>query len=185
MKKLIISFFLLIGNNSFLVESQVISANNRLKAIEKETRNDIHDGNPKFGISSQNIAYETTDYTIDRDSTLQTILEKLEDIDWILSHPVTERYKLYKTENLYIMLQLDTSTGRIKIVQWSLDDNKEFTVYLNEDDLSYGHNFIGQFELYPTSNMYQFILMDKIVGSLWHVQWGTEKSKMWIRRISF
>ena len=119
------------------------------------------------------------------DSTLQKLLEKVENIDWMLSHPATERYKLYKTENLYIMLQLDTSTGIIKLLQWSLDEDKEFTVYLNSDDLTYGHPWIGEFELYPTSNMYQFILLDKILGSMWHVQWGTERSKMWIRRISF
>lgn len=119
------------------------------------------------------------------DSTLQKILEKVENIDWMLSHPATERYKLYKTENIHIMIQLDTSTGIIKLLQWSLDEDKEFTVYLNSDDLTHGHPWIGEFELYPTSNMYQFILLDKILASMWHVQWGTERSNMWIRRISF
>ena len=31
------------------------------------------------------------------------------------------RYKLYQTENIYTFLQLDTKTGMIEQVQWSLD----------------------------------------------------------------
>lgn len=34
------------------------------------------------------------------------------------------RYKLYSTENLYTFLQLDTRTGKIKQVQWSLEEKK-------------------------------------------------------------
>ena len=48
--------------------------------------------------------------------------------------------------------------------------------------VGYGHGS-GTFELYPTKNMYQFILLDKTDGRMWHVQWGTESSKQWIRRI--
>lgn len=39
------------------------------------------------------------------------------------------------------------------------------------------------FELYPTQNMYQFLLLDKTNGRAWHVQWGMEDTKRWIRRI--
>lgn len=92
------------------------------------------------------------------------------------------RYKIYKTENLYNMLKLDTATGRIEQVQWSLDDNKEFTIILNSQILSYTGK-IGTFELYPTNNMYQFVLLDTTDGRVWHVQWGTESKKRWIKRI--
>lgn len=95
------------------------------------------------------------------------------------------RYKLYQTENIYNLLQLDTKTGMIEQVQWSLDDNnKEGTFTINDRDLSFGDGYgSGTFELYPTKNMYQFILIDKTNGRKWHVQWGIGDSKRWIRRI--
>ena len=96
-------------------------------------------------------------------------------------HP---EYKLYQTENIYTFLQLDTKTGMIEQVQWSLDSDKEGSVTINSDDLTYGYGYgSGSFELYPTKNMYQFILIDKTSGKKWHVQWGMESSKRWIRRI--
>lgn len=94
------------------------------------------------------------------------------------------RYKLYQTDNIYNLLELDTKTGKIKQVQWSLDADNEVSVTINDDDLSYGLGHgSGSFELYPTKNMYQFILIDKTDGRKWHVQWGMESSKRWIRRM--
>ena len=57
------------------------------------------------------------------DSTLIKIHAIVEDIDFRM-HGL-DRYKLYPTENIYNFLQLDTMTGKIEIVQWSLDDDKE------------------------------------------------------------
>lgn len=92
------------------------------------------------------------------------------------------RYKMYKTENIYNLLKLDTATGIIEIVQWSLKSKNEFSTYINSRELTYTPK-IGKFELYPTNNMYQFILLDTTDGRTWHVQWGTKSSEMWIRRI--
>ncbi len=92
------------------------------------------------------------------------------------------RYKIYKTENMYNLLKLDTATGIIEQIQWSLKENEEFTVVVNYQILSYSGK-IGRFELYPTNNMYQFILLDTTDGRTWHVQWGTEPQKRWIKRI--
>lgn len=94
-----------------------------------------------------------------------------------------ERYKLYPTENIYNFLLLDTKTGKIEIVQWALEKNKEFSVTLNDEDLSFISSENGTFELYPTKNIYQFILLDKVNGRRWHVQWGFEATKRWIKRI--
>ena len=107
------------------------------------------------------------------------LLEHLE-----INTSLKERYKLYQTENIYTFLQLDTKTGMIEQVQWSLDSDNEGSVTINSDDLTYGYGYgSGSFELYPTKNMYQFILIDKTSGKKWHVQWGMESSKRWIRRI--
>lgn len=106
-------------------------------------------------------------------------LEQLE-----LDHSLKNRYKMYQTENIYNLLRLDTKTGRIDQVQWSLDSDKEGTVTINSNDLSYGQGYgSNTFELYPTKNMYQFILLDKTDGRMWHVQWGMESNKRWITRI--
>ena len=91
------------------------------------------------------------------------------------------RFKLYKTENFYNFLELDTKTGKIQQVQWTLDGENEGSVVINDVDLSLEIGYSsGSFELYPTSNIYQFILIDKTNGRKWHVQWG---DKRWIRKI--
>lgn len=120
----------------------------------------------------RNIVY----YLSSDDEKMVALLEK---VDALNDH----RYKLYKTENLYNMLRLDTKTGKIKQVQWSLDSYKEFTVVINDQDFSRAGYVSGCFELYPTNNMYQFILMDTKDGRMWHVQWGTGNNERWIRKI--
>ena len=70
---------------------------------------------------------------IAKDSTLIKIHDLLEDVDFRI-HGL-DRYKLYPTENIYNFLQLDTSTGKIDVVQWSLDDGKEGSVTLNDEGL--------------------------------------------------
>ena len=118
--------------------------------------------------------------TLNRDSLLLDINKKLDDIDFRIRG--LDRYKMYGTENIYTLLKLDTMTGKIEQVQWSLEDNQEGTWTINSEDLSYGTG-CGTFELYPTQNMYQFILLDKVTGRQWHVQWGIGEGKRWIRRI--
>ena len=113
------------------------------------------------------------------DSTLIYITKQLEDIDFRING--MNRFKLYPTENIYTLLKLDTATGKIDQLQWSLDSDKEGSFTINNDDLSLGAGS-GTFELYPTKNMYQFILLDKVTGRQWHIQWGMEASKRWIRR---
>lgn len=113
-------------------------------------------------------------------STLTNIHTHLEDVDSQIH--VHDRYKLYQTDNIYNLLLLDTATGKIDIVQWSLDDDKEGSVTLNSEDLSLGTGS-GTFVLYPTKNMFQFILLDKVNGRKWHVQWGFEARNRWIKRI--
>lgn len=117
-------------------------------------------------------------------SELSQILENTNIIADQFSYidPMAGRYKMYKTENIYNLLKLDTATGIIEVVQWSLKSKEEFTVYVNSERLTYSPQ-IGIFELYPTNNMYQFILLDTTNGRTWHVQWGTKSTERWIRRI--
>jgi len=116
------------------------------------------------------------------DSLIQSNNALMQQIELDLS--LKQRYKLYQTDNIYTFLQLDTKTGRIKQVQWSLDSAEEGSVIINDEDLTYGFDYeYGSFELYPTKNMYQFILLDRTTGWKWHVQWGMKSNERWIRRI--
>ena len=150
--------------NVVLAISTNVTAQNKTVPVRREAKQEL-----------------IVDSLLSRIDTLLTtnnlLLEKL-DIDLSLKN----RYKLYQTENIYTLLQLDTKTGRIQQVQWSLDSDDEGSLSINDDDLSYGYGS-GSFELYPTKNMYQFILLDKTDGRKWHIQWGMESSKRWIRRI--
>ena len=134
-------------------------------------------------------AQKQIDLTNRTDSLLSRIeyLLKLtnEELDQInINTSLKQRYKLYQTENIYNLLQLDTKTGKIEQVQWSLEREKEGSFIINDEDLTTGIGYgSGSFELYPTKNMYQFILLDKTNGKKWHVQWGLGDSKRWIRRI--
>jgi len=70
----------------------------------------------------------------------------------------------------------------VEDIDFRMDDDKEGSATLNDEDLSLGTG-CGTFELYPTKNIYQFLLLDKVTGRRWHVQWGFESSKRWIKRI--
>lgn len=116
------------------------------------------------------------------DSISVYIAKVLEDIDMrILKMNNDNRYQFYPTDNVYNFLKLDTRTGKIEQVQWSLDTSNEGSVVINDEDLSWYSG--SSFELYPTKNIYQFLLLDKSNGRTWHVQWGLEDKKRWIRRI--
>ena len=79
-------------------------------------------------------------------------------------------YRLFNTRNIYTFLKLDTREGRIWQVQWG-DNSSRFTVPLNLKPLV-SDGKAGRFTLYPTTNIYTFILLDQEAGNTWHVQWG-------------
>ena len=132
-----------------------------------------------FGASAQSKSGKSQN-KVAKDSTLIKIHDLLEDINFRM-HGL-DRYKLYPTENTFNFLLLDKRTGQIDIVQWSLDDTEEGSIPLNYEDLSLDTG-CGTFELYPTKNMFQFLLLDKVTGRKWHVQWGFKASERWIKRI--
>jgi len=85
------------------------------------------------------------------------------------------KYRLYQTENIWTFLKLDTETGQIWQLQYSIngDNTGEMplnTVALNKD----GKLKRGRYELYPTRNMYNFLLLDKETGSVYQAQWSID-----------
>lgn len=95
----------------------------------------------------------------------------------------SQRFELYPTQNSFNFLKLDKKTGKIYQVQWSLEGEEEFSITLNGIDLSQFSTDGNCFKLYPTKNMWQFILLDGASGRAWHVQWGFEERNRWIKRI--
>ena len=94
------------------------------------------------------------------------------------------RYKIYQTENIHILLKLDTATGRVWMVQYGTGDKSGMVVPVDDTSLLYSWDIVeaGRFELYPTKNMYNFILIDTHWGDTYQVQWHTsENSRMRVR----
>ncbi len=85
-----------------------------------------------------------------------------------------DRYKLYKTTNMWTFLKLDTATGKISQIQYTVGEGDKMQVTLSDEDLTLGENENGRFELYPTENMYNFLLLDKKTGSVVQVQWSQD-----------
>lgn len=85
-------------------------------------------------------------------------------------------YKLYKTQNMWVFIKLNTQTGRMKLVQYSINDDVDRGEFdLNMINLAIGKEKInGRFALTPTDNMWNFLLLDQIDGDVWQVQWSLE-----------
>lgn len=85
------------------------------------------------------------------------------------------RYQLFQTQNIWTFLKLDTQNGKIWQVQYSLDESYRGEVELNTKSLVEGGNAEnGRFTLYPTQNIFNFILLDQQNGKMWQVQWNNE-----------
>lgn len=113
-----------------------------------------------------NYFFENT-YTLD---AIEERLIRLEDV-------ATPRYKLYPTQNMFIFLKLDTYYGTVSKVKWTYKSQKQdkYDITIgrpnegSEPDKNY---YPGRFELYATTNIYNFILLDTKLGKAYQVQWG-------------
>ena len=93
-------------------------------------------------------------------------------------------YQLFPTENTWALIKLNTRNGKIWQVHFSISNGFEGELSLNPYSLVLPDEEInGRFTLYPTPNMYNFILLDQIEGATWKVQWNNEENKRFIRRI--
>lgn len=95
-------------------------------------------------------------------------------------------FKLYPTKNMWTFIKLDTRNGQMWQVQYSINnDSERGETILSLKRHAFGHDEInGRFALYPTENMYNFILLDQIDGRTWQVQWSFEYNNRGIIPIS-
>lgn len=93
-------------------------------------------------------------------------------------------YKLFPTENYWTFLKLDTRNGKIWQVHFTVSDGYQGELILNSHSLIWDDKEInGRFNLYPTNNMYNFILLDQLYGTTYQVQWNNDENKRFVSRI--
>jgi len=104
------------------------------------------------------------------------------------SAPDNVRYRLFPTQNMWTFLKLDTMTGKIWQVQYSVEGAKyRFETVLNSVDLARRlkqERVVGRFMLYPTQNTYNFVLLDQIDGYTYQVQWSGDADQRFVIPIS-
>lgn len=92
-------------------------------------------------------------------------------------------YRLFSTRNMYTFIKLNTKNGQMWQVQWDTKSNQLetplslITLVTKEEEKN------GRFFLYPTTNIYNFILLDQIDGRAWQVQWNIEEKDRMVIRI--
>ena len=85
------------------------------------------------------------------------------------------KYRLFPTQNMWTFIKLNTRNGKMWQVQYDVEGDNRFETYLNLlPVVSKEKEINGRFTLYPTKNMWTFILIDQIDGRTWQVQWSIE-----------
>jgi len=91
---------------------------------------------------------------------------------------VSPRYELYKTENIFTSLLLDTRTGRLWQTQFSLDAKHfEGAIPISGELTSEDSGRNGRFSLSSTGNIFTFMLVDKLTGAMQHCQFSLDDKK--------
>lgn len=96
--------------------------------------------------------------------------------------PQVSNYQLFETKNLWTFLRLDTRNGKITQVHFTLDSNgyRGEQVLSKKPLVTSDEEKAGRFTLYPTQNMYTFILLDKISGHTYQVQWALNEEERFV-----
>ncbi len=96
-----------------------------------------------------------------------------------ISTDSTVVYRLFATKNIYTFIKLNTRNGQMWQIQWGTGKYDTFATLLSDiSRVNKEEERNGRFFLYPTTNIYNFILLDQIDGRAWQVQWGDKKDRM-------
>lgn len=96
----------------------------------------------------------------------------------------SETYKLFPTSNMWNFIKLNTRNGKMWQVQFDTGSDRFETILNNTPLVMKEEEENGRFTLYPTTNTFNFILLDQIDGRTWQVQWSFEKKKRMILPIN-
>ena len=111
------------------------------------------------------------------------------------------KYKVYPTEKKEVSLKLDSATGEVWQVKIGIETGEEVATKIdfisNKTDSTFEKvtdfsdvmkNFRvaqnGRFELFPTNNIYEFLMVDTILGTTYQVQWHNQQEKRLISAIT-
>jgi len=85
-------------------------------------------------------------------------------------------YQLFPTQNYWTFIKLDTRNGKMWQVHFTVkDEGEQGELVLNSLPLvSKDKEVKGRFTLYPTENIYNFLLLDQIDGNVYQVQWSMD-----------
>ncbi len=84
-------------------------------------------------------------------------------------------YRLFATRNMYTFIKLNTRNGQMWQVQWGMESSYQYQTILSDiPRVNKDEEKNGRFFLYPTTNIYNFIMLDQIDGRTWQVQWSTK-----------
>lgn len=85
-------------------------------------------------------------------------------------------YKLFPTENYWTFIKLDTRNGKMWQVHFSVsEEGFQGEKDLNTRSLTLTDEEInGRFTLFPTKNIYNFLLLDQLTGKTYQVQWNDD-----------
>lgn len=94
-------------------------------------------------------------------------------------------YELYPTTNMWTFLKLNTANGKIWQVQYSVQGEQyRYETILNMVPYAVGEKAKpGRFTLYPTENMWTFLMLDQIDGTVYQVQWSQEAENRGVVKI--
>ena len=86
------------------------------------------------------------------------------------------RYELYPTKNMWTFIKLDTKTGATWQVQYSIKGSSyRFETPLDTSSaVTSGLEYNGRFALYPTENIFNFVMLDKLNGDVYQIQWSSD-----------
>jgi len=88
-------------------------------------------------------------------------------------------YQLFPTQNYWTFIKLNTRNGKMWQVHFTVEkDGTDGELILNSIPLVDEEKEVnGRFTLYPTENIYNFLLLDQIDGIVYQVQWSVDSDK--------
>jgi hypothetical protein len=100
-------------------------------------------------------------------------------------------FRLFPTDNIWTQILLDSRDGRLWQVSYGAADKPDpnsksirCKLPINADPLVETKDAsVGRFTLYPTYNMWTFVLLDQFDGRTWQCQFNPEDDKRFLELI--
>lgn len=115
---------------------------------------------------------------------LQVAAESPIAVTGVFQQRTDARFRLFPTSNIWTLLQLDTATGKLWQVQYTIKADAPRVRFVISDATLFSGSDPGRFTLYPTSNRWNFLLVDQEDGRVWQAQFSTKNHEdSWLRPI--